>query len=62
MHDIAGIWTPTVEGAGIGGAGAVDMPEDGRPEHQLPYTALAREKMKAYRPGNGNRQNVPSQD
>jgi hypothetical protein len=26
------------------------MPEDGKPEHQLPYTALAREKMKDYRP------------
>jgi len=37
------------------------MPEDGKPEHQLPYTALALEKMKDYRPGNGARQNVPSQ-
>jgi len=41
--------------------GARDMPEDGRPEHQLPYTPLAREKMKDYRPGNGARQNVPSE-
>jgi hypothetical protein len=37
------------------------MPEDGKPEHQLPYTPLALEKMKNYRPGNGARQNVPSQ-
>jgi hypothetical protein len=35
------------------------MPEDGKPEHQLPYTPLALEKMKDYRPGNGARQNVP---
>jgi hypothetical protein len=35
------------------------MPEDGNPEHQLPYTPLALEKMKNYRPGNGARQNVP---
>jgi hypothetical protein len=61
-HDISGTWTPArSEGDGIGGQGARDMPEDGKPEHQLPYTALAREKMKDYRPGNGARQNVPSQ-
>jgi hypothetical protein len=61
-RDISGIWTPARgEGDGIQGQGAKDMPEDGKPEHQLPYTALAREKMKDYRPGNGARQNIPSQ-
>ncbi len=61
-HDISGTWTPARgEGDGIGGMGARDMPEDGKPEHQLPYTPLALEKMKDYRPGNGARQNVPSQ-
>jgi hypothetical protein len=61
-HDISGTWTPARgEGDGIGGQGARDMPEDGKPEHQLLYTPLAREKMKNYRPGNGARQNVPSQ-
>jgi hypothetical protein len=60
-HDISGTWTPARgEGDGIQGTGARDFPEDGKPEHQLPYTALAREKMKDYRPGNGARQNVPS--
>jgi hypothetical protein len=59
-HDISGTWTPVREGAGIGGSGAVGMPEDGKPEHQLPYTPLALEKMKAYKPGNGARQNVPT--
>src|SRR5260370_38594309 len=60
-HDISGTWTPARgEGDGIQGTGARDMPEDGKPEHQLPYTALAREKMKDYRPGNGASQNVPS--
>src|SRR5258708_3699031 len=59
-HDISGTWTPARgEGDGIQGTGARDLPEDGKPEHQLPYTALAREKMKDYRPGNGARQNVP---
>lgn len=61
-HDITGTWFPARgEGDGIGGQGARDMPEDGKPEHQLPYTALAREKMKNYRPGNGSRQNLPNQ-
>jgi hypothetical protein len=61
-HDISGIWTPARgEGDGIQGQGAKDMPEDGKPEHQLPYTPLALEKMKDYRPGNGARQNVPGQ-
>ena len=61
-HDISGTWSPARgEGDGIGGQGARDFPEDGKAEHQLPYTALAREKMKNYRPGNGARQNVPSQ-
>jgi hypothetical protein len=61
-HDISGTWTPARgEGDGIGGLGARDMPEDGKPEHQLPYTPLAMEKMKPYRPGNGARQNLPGQ-
>ncbi len=55
-HDISGIWTPARgEGDGIGGTGARDFPEDGKPEHRLPYTPLALEKMKSYRPGNGAR-------
>jgi hypothetical protein len=61
-HDISGIWTPARgPGDGIGGRGARDFPEDGTPEHQLPYTAMALEKMKTYKPGNGARE-VPAQD
>jgi hypothetical protein len=61
-HDISGTWTPARgPGDGIGGTGARDMPEDGKPEHRLPYTPLALEKMKAYKPGNGARENVPSE-
>src|SRR5438132_14006105 len=49
-HDISGIWIPARgPGDGIGGRGARDFPEDGRPEHQLPYTAMALEKMKTYK-------------
>jgi hypothetical protein len=61
-HDISGTWTPARgEADGIGPFGSRDMPEDGKPEHQPPYTALAREKMKDYRPGNGARENTPGQ-
>ena len=61
-HDISGTWAPARgPGDGIGGRGARDMPEDGKPEHQLPYTPLALEKMKSYRPGNGTREVVPSE-
>lgn len=60
-HDISGTWTPARgQGDGIGFAGARDMPEDGKPEHQLPYTPLAREKMKSYKPGNGAREVRPA--
>jgi hypothetical protein len=59
-HDISGIWTPARgPGDGIGARGARDMPEDGKPEHQLPYTPLALEKMKSYKPGNGAREVLP---
>jgi hypothetical protein len=41
-HDVSGTWTPARgEGDGIGGTGARDFPEDGTPEHQLPYTDVA---------------------
>jgi hypothetical protein len=60
-HDISGIWTPARSPSdGIGATGARDMPEDGKPEHQPPYTPLARDKMKSYRPGNGARQVLPA--
>ena len=60
-HDISGIWTPARSPSdGLGALGARDMPEDGKPEHQPPYTPLARDKMKSYRPGNGARQVLPA--
>ena len=56
-HDISGTWTPAIEGSGIGGAGPFSAPSDGN--HEPPYTPAGREKMKAYRPGNGMYQNAP---
>ncbi len=61
-RDISGIWTPARgPGDGIGTRGARDVPDDGRPEHQLPYTAMALEKMKSYKPGGGARE-VPAHE
>jgi hypothetical protein len=63
IHDISGTWTPADgPGAGIGGLGSVNMPNDNAPEHQLPYTPLAVEKMKGYAPGNGAKQVTPDKD
>ena len=61
-HDISGIWTPADgPGAGIGGTGARNMPEDGKPEHQLPYTPLGLETLAKHKPGNGARMVHPSE-
>ena len=53
-HDISGIWdAPDMSGNQVLGAKA--MPEDGKPEHQLPYTSLGLEKLKETKPSNGSR-------
>src|SRR3979409_663505 len=59
-HDISGIWDPaTGRGDGIGGIGSKAMPEDGKPEHQLPYTPLGLEALKRTKPTNGTRSVLP---
>ena len=61
-RDISGIWTPANSpGDGIGGTGAKNMPEDGKPEHQLPYTPLGLETLAKHKPGNGGRMVHPSE-
>jgi len=61
-RDISGIWTPANgPGDGIGGTGAKNMPEDGKPEHQLPYTPLGLETLAKTKPGNGARMVHPSE-
>ena len=61
-RDISGIWTPANgPGDGIGGTGAKNMPEDGKPEHQLPYTPLGLQELAKHKPGNGARMVHPSQ-
>jgi len=56
-RDLSGIWdAATSAGNGLEDQGAPAMPEDGKPEHQIPFTALGLEKFKLTKPSNGPRQ------
>jgi hypothetical protein len=57
-HDISGIWDPGNGGIQALGPGA--MPEDGKPEHQPPYTPLGLEVLNARKPSNGVRSVLPA--
>ena len=56
-HDISGIWDPGNNG--IQPLGPRAMPEDGKPEHQPPYTPLGMETLNAHKPSNGIRSVLP---
>ena len=58
-HDISGIWDPG--DGGIQALGPAAMPEDGKPEHRPPYTALGLETLDQTRPSNGARSTLPSE-
>jgi hypothetical protein len=58
-RDISGIWDPALAGNQVLGAGA--MPEDGKPEHRLPYTSEGLEKLKTTKPSNGIRSVLPAE-
>ena len=50
-RDISGIWEPARgPGDGIRATGAGDMPSDGKPEHELPYTSAGRAAFLANKP------------
>ena len=50
-RDISGVWEPaTGPGGGIHANGAGDMPSDGKPEHELPFTAEGRAAFAANKP------------
>jgi hypothetical protein len=57
-HDISGIWDPP-EMSGVQPLGAKALPEDGNPEHQVPYTPLGLEALKHTKPSNGTRSVLP---
>ena len=60
-RDLSGIWdAATSAGVGLEDQGAPAMPEDGKPEHQIPFTPLGLEKLKLTRPSNGPRE-VPDE-
>ena len=52
-RDISGIWQPVRAIEGIQPSGALNMPADGKPEHELPYTPAGLEAFKRHRPSNG---------
>ena len=59
-HDISGIWDAP-DMSGIQQLGAKAAPEDGKPEHQPPYTALGLEALKLTKPSNGTRSVLPGE-
>ena len=53
-HDISGIWEPANgPGDGIMSFGPKDMPSDGKPEHNLPFTPLGLKTYQAHKPLEG---------
>jgi hypothetical protein len=50
-RDISGVWEPAASAsAGINANGAQLMPSDGKPEHELPYTAEGRAAFLSHKP------------
>jgi hypothetical protein len=59
-RDLSGIWDPpNLSGNQVLGADAV--PDDGKPEHRLPYTPLGLQALKLTKPSNGVRSVLPEE-
>jgi len=58
-RDLSGIWDPGLNGIQMLGANA--MPDDGKAEHQPPYTPLGLEALKRNKPSNGMRSVLPTE-
>ena len=56
-RDLTGIWDPGNGGIQAMGAGA--MPEDGKPNHEIPYTKAGLDALKLTKPSNGVRTVLP---
>ena len=55
-HDVSGTWTPANgPGGAIQAGGVAAMPNDGKPEHQLPYTPYGLEMYKSHKALEGAR-------
>ena len=53
VHDISGVWEPTPPGSGIQPQGPRNMPNDGKPEHELRYTPYGLQVYKSHKPLEG---------
>jgi len=61
LHDISGTWEPASgPGAGIQPFGVSAMPNDGKPEHQLPYTPYGLEAYKSHKALIGSNEVLPT--
>ena len=61
-HDISGTWEPANGFLdGLGPLGAKAMPDDGKPEHQLPFTPLGLEAYRRTKPTIGPRMVVTAE-
>ena len=58
-RDISGTWDPG--NSGIQAQGPNAMPEDGKPEHQPPYTPLGLQLLNSHKPSNGIRSVLPGE-
>jgi hypothetical protein len=59
-HDLSGIWDSGLNGNQVLGAQA--MPDDGKPQHQLPLTPAGREVFNHTKPASGFRSTVPAEN
>jgi hypothetical protein len=62
IHDISGLWDPTPSGAGIQAQGPLNMRNDGKPQHELPYTSYGLQVYKSHKPLEGPMAVAPGLD
>jgi hypothetical protein len=59
-HDISGTWDP-LNASGTQVLGAAAVPDDGKPEHKVPYTPEGLKALKLTKPMNGIRSVLPAE-
>jgi len=62
IRDISGLWDPTPSGAGIQAQGPLNMRNDGKPQHELPYTPYGLQVYKSHKPLEGPIAVAPGRD
>jgi len=61
-RDLSGIWEPVRALEGIQPNGALNMPADGKPEHELHYTPFGLELLKSHKSANGPNEVAPGEE